>query len=208
MNNHEIYELVSRYYDSKLGNYGPTPKGVDWKDDDSQFRRLVNLLELVETDDNFSILDFGCGYGALLDQLNLKHSKFSYYGTDLSNKMMASLKLRFNSHENVFTLEPDEAKKNSYDYVLASGVFNVMFSSIPKWEEHIFSTLDELFEMCNIGYAANFLSSYSDKHYRKENLYYADPARILSYVLQKHSKKVKVVHEAELYDFSILVYRK
>ena len=120
---------------------------------------------------------------------------------------MDTLRLRYENHKNVFTVEPNEARNHNYDYVLASGIFNVMFSSFSTWEEHVFKTLDELFQMSNLGYATNFLSSYSDESHRKENLYYSDPIRIMTYVLQKHSKNVTIIHDARLHDFSIQVHR-
>lgn len=206
MNRNEIFELVSNYYDFTVSTHGPTPKGVDWKDHSSQTRRLENLLEIVDTDKSFSILDYGCGYGTLLDLLNQKFPNFTYFGTDVSKNMMNLLRLRLVDQENVFAIDLEQARKNEYDFVLASGVFNVMFSSYKEWEEYVYQSLDDLFQLSTTGYATNFLSSHSDKSYQKENLYYSDPDKVLKYVLQNHSKKVRVIHEADLYDFSVLVY--
>ena len=206
MNKDEIFELVSEYYDFTVSTYGPTPKGVDWRDHSSQMRRLENLLEIVDTDKSFSILDYGCGYGALLDLLNQNYPHFTYFGTDLSKNMMNLLRSRLIDQENVFAIDLEQARKKEYDFVLASGVFNIMFSGYKEWEEYVYHSLDVLFQLSRMGYATNFLSSYSDESYQKANLYYMDPEKVLKYVLQNHSKKVRVIHEADLYDFSVLVY--
>src|SRR6185295_2880621 len=72
MRESEIVDAVVEYYETKLASFGTTARGVDWKDEASQtkrFEQLVRALGLDERADRFSIVDFGCGYGALLSFL-------------------------------------------------------------------------------------------------------------------------------------------
>jgi cyclopropane fatty-acyl-phospholipid synthase-like methyltransferase len=207
MKQNEISQLIANYYDEKLRDFGTTPKGVDWKDDFSQIKRLNILLEVVDDMEHFSILDYGCGYGALYDALIERFDSFSYVGTDVSPSMLETLKLRYTDNENVSVVAPEVAKRSKFDFVVASGIFNVKFADVSDWEEYVFRTLDEMFQICQEGYATNFLSAHSDKDFQKEHLYYAEPARVLSYILEKHSKCVKLVHHPDLYDFSVIVSR-
>jgi 2-polyprenyl-3-methyl-5-hydroxy-6-metoxy-1,4-benzoquinol methylase len=43
-------------------------------------------------DEPFSILDFGCGYGALIEYLKSKYISFSYTGYDISEEMINQAK--------------------------------------------------------------------------------------------------------------------
>jgi len=49
------------------------------------------------------------------------------------------------------------------------------------------------------------LTKYSDREYMKEYLYYADPLFIFDYCKRNFSKKVALIHDYELYEFTILV---
>ena len=68
MNDHIDSTLISkvkRYYDERIRVYGAAPKGVDWKDEDSQLLRFRQLLEIIDTQNSFSLNDLGCGYGVI-----------------------------------------------------------------------------------------------------------------------------------------------
>ena len=90
--NLKIEKSVASYYDSKIEQHGPTSKGVDWNGEESQELRFEQLLSLV-SEKNASILDFGCGYGAMYDFLKKKGHDFSaYFGVDISDAMLSEAK--------------------------------------------------------------------------------------------------------------------
>ena len=61
-----IEDNTRKYYENKLAIYGVCPKGVDWASKYSQETRFIQLLKVMpSSNDKFSLLDFGCGYGAL-----------------------------------------------------------------------------------------------------------------------------------------------
>ena len=53
------------YYETKLSAHGPTPAGVDWNSHESQELRFSQLAYLWQNEPDASLLDYGCGYGAL-----------------------------------------------------------------------------------------------------------------------------------------------
>lgn len=62
------------------------------------------------------------------------------------------------------------------DYSIASGIFNVkMKYSKKQWLAYILDTLKEMNLKSKKRFSFNLLSKYSDKHYMKENLFYASP---------------------------------
>ena len=89
--NKEIGLKVERYYSDKINRYGVEPKGVDWKDVESQNLRFFQLMRIMEADieESKTLLDLGCGYGALLDFLKSQNLDCDYLGVDLSEEMIS-----------------------------------------------------------------------------------------------------------------------
>jgi SAM-dependent methyltransferase len=83
-----ILGKVAAYYAEKLRTFGPTPRGVDWNGAESQRLRFAQLLRLAATDHAFSLVDYGCGYGAFLDYLGERGASVTYTGFDVSPEMI------------------------------------------------------------------------------------------------------------------------
>ena len=66
-NDDQVLGPVARYYSSRLREFGPVAKGVDWNSSESQELRFAQLCRILPSEQPFSIGDIGCGYGALLD---------------------------------------------------------------------------------------------------------------------------------------------
>src|SRR5688572_10104367 len=86
---HMLRDQARRYYDSKLAEHGPSAKGVDWNSEASQELRFAALLRLLEGEADASVLDYGCGYGALAVYLRRHGYIGPYAGFDVSERMVA-----------------------------------------------------------------------------------------------------------------------
>jgi SAM-dependent methyltransferase len=202
--------LVVEYYEAKLAAFGPTPRGVDWKDETSQtkrFEQLVRALALTERNTSFRIIDFGCGYGALRSYLAARGLPAIYIGYDRSTEMIAAAR-RIHADLPDTTFTSDWASIEPADYVVASGVFNVRLGTAEdEWREYVLSTLAAANEKATAGWAANFLTSYADEDRKRADLYYADPGAILDWCKRSASRWVCLFHDYELYEFTIGVLR-
>jgi hypothetical protein len=90
--------------------------------------------------------------------------------------------------------------------VVASGIFNVKLdTSNEDWKEYILNTLSKLNQLSSIAFSFNILTSYSDKEYMKDYLYYADPCFLFDYCKKNFSKNIALLHDYNLYEFTILV---
>ena len=70
MDRDAILTRVTDYYQDSLARHGCTARGADWSSASSQQARFDELLRLVDGQTGFSLLDYGCGYGALADYLH------------------------------------------------------------------------------------------------------------------------------------------
>jgi SAM-dependent methyltransferase len=205
LNHNEIRKHVEEYYSAKVRLHGPTPKGVDWNSGESQELRFHQLTSAIDLSETFSINDFGCGYGALVDFLEKKASSYSYNGFDISQEMVASA---IEQHKELAhcTFFSDPNSLTPADYTIASGIFNVrMDFSDEAWLSYTTDTLNKLNSISNRGFAFNALTKYSDPEYMRPDLYYADPTALFDHCKVNYSKYVALLHDYPLYEFTILV---
>ena len=87
---HQLRQKASASYTQKILTHGPIPQGVDWSGEESQRIRFEQLCKvIVATEDRpFSILDYGCGYGALIGFLRQRYKQFDYTSFDISEEMI------------------------------------------------------------------------------------------------------------------------
>lgn len=197
---------VASYYAEKLAQHGDTPRGVDWNGEESQIVRFAQLCKIIDPQTpNFSVNDLGCGYGALLDYLRSRRANFTYLGVDVSQEMIETAERRYPTADQarfIVAAEPDELS----DYGLASGIFNVRLRrSDEEWFDYLEATLDVLDRTSSLGFAFNCLTSYSDGDKKRDHLYYADPCRLFDLCKRRYSRQVALLHDYDLYEFTILV---
>ena len=89
---------------------------------------------------------------------------------------------------------------------MASGIFNVKLDTPePEWREYVLETLGEFKELSRKAFAFNALTSYSDLEFMRPDLYYANPLELFDYCRKNLSRKVALLHDYPLYEFTIVV---
>jgi SAM-dependent methyltransferase len=203
-----ILAEISQYYSDKLIEFGETPKGVDWNGEAGQTLRFAQLSKVIDLGTTFSINDLGCGYGALYDYFSQCDSGFTYTGIDVSEKMIEAAQRRAKGKPNcrfVCAAQPDQMS----DYGIASGIFNVRLGKADaEWKTYLLDNLDLLHQTSNKGFAFNCLTSYSDADKMRNYLYYANPCEIFDICKRRYSRNVALLHDYDLYEFTILVTKK
>lgn len=204
--NEAIFSLIQDYFSRSLTKYGPTAQGVDWKNEQAQFLRFEQLLKILPTYDlNCSILDFGCGYGALLAFMRERGCKLDYIGYDCVEAMLEQARILF-AGDGKATFLSGEKVTQTADYVVASGVFNQKGDIEESvWTEYVYSSLNHLNSLANKGLAVNFLTFYSDKDKMRPDLYYANPLNIFDFCKKNYAKNVALLHDYGAYEFTLLI---
>ncbi len=202
---HHILSSVDNYYSGKIKAFGPCPRGVDWNSSESQMLRFDRLLSLCDLSRPFSIIDYGCGYGALADFLIARAAGFQYCGFDISRAMINEAeKINRGADKCAFTC--DKSLLTASEYAVASGIFNVRLQTHDQeWQSYMSATLDELAALTSRGFAFNALTVYSDKDRMRPDLYYADPLFWFDHCKRNYSRFVALLHDYPLYEFTIIV---
>lgn len=203
----KISSSIEQYYSDRIIEFGAVPEGVDWNGEESQVLRFRQLCRIFP-DSNFSVNDLGCGYGRFLEFLEARFPAYrSYRGYDLSRPMIDSANnLYHGSEKRSFIQIEDSARMEAADFTVASGIFNVkMDFHEGEWLSYILKTLSDMDRCSSRGFAFNVLTRYSDREHMKNNLYYADPMFFFDYCKRNFSSNIALLHDYDLYEFTILV---
>jgi len=201
----EILGSVERHYTGDCRVHGATLRGVGWNSLESQELRFRQLLKVCDAHGHFSINDYGCGYGSLFNFMTGLDYDFEYLGFDLSEEMIKKARVEFGSYPNCRFIVGGHGGHRA-DYTVASGIFNLKFNYDDKQLlEHIIATLHDMNGISDKGFSFNCLTKYSDRELMREDLYYGDPGLLFDYCKRNFSRKVALLHDYELYDFTIIV---
>jgi SAM-dependent methyltransferase len=202
-----IHQQVRDYYTDKLRQFGPTPRGVDWRDLESQERRFAQLMQICGNARSGSLIELGCGYGALYVYLRRHGCDFDYSGYDLAEDMVQAARATLGDDPRAKVSvdgRPDEVG----DYCVASGIFNVRLAfSDTEWRAYMLKTLDHMAQAARKGFAFNVLTRFSDPARMDPRLYYADPGDLLTHCLSTYGRRVGLLHGYGLYEFTVLVWK-
>jgi len=203
----KIIHQVNQYYSKKIIENGATAQGVDWNSTESQELRFEVLSNVINADENFSVLDYGCGFGSMYDYFKKKYFQFHFTGLDISEEMIREAVKRNAGNKNsawITTLNANAL----FDYVIASGIFNVKLNNSNKeWETYMKEIIHKINTHAKKGFSFNVLTQYSDKEFMKDYLYYADPLFLFDYCKKHFSRNVALLHDYNLYEFTIIVRR-
>ena len=203
MSHQKIIQEVDSYYTEKLKTFGATPQGVDWNGEASQQLRFSQLLKVIEPQNSFSILDYGCGFGSMFEFMKSNYNNFKFTGYDIAETMITEANKKHGKEAVWITkLNP----QSNYDYVTASGIFNVRLeNSNEQWQTYILDTLNDFNKYSSKGFSFNVLTQYSHAPFMKDYLYYADPLFLFDFCKKNFSKHIALLHDYPLYEFTILI---
>jgi SAM-dependent methyltransferase len=198
-------ETAARYYGDRLRQFGAVARGVDWNSEESQILRFQQLLRLIDESDMVTVNDYGCGYGAMASYLRGRGFQGRYTGFDVSEPMIAEAAAA-HRHDPLSSFTSKRDALPRADYTFASGVFNVKQDhEAGEWQDYIIATLEDIDLVSTNGFAFNMLTSYSDRDKQRPTLFYADPGFFFDYCKTHFAKRVALLHDYPLYEFTIVV---
>jgi SAM-dependent methyltransferase len=194
-------------YEGNLAEYGTSSKSVGWRDEASQvlrFERLARVIDPVAGE--FTVNDWGCGYGAMFGYLDRSYGPrlSRYTGYDISQEMLDAARRECGTSRAAFVQGADVSAEADYTFV--SGTFNVKLQASDRdWDAYIKQQLEAMFARSRRGLAFNLLTSYVD--WKAENLFYADPAEFFGFCKTRLSRFVTLHHDYGLFEWTMAVTR-
>ena len=205
INPDELRKRTLAHYQDKFAAHGASALGVDWNGPQSQTLQFAQLLKLLPEQGEFSINDFGCGYGVLVEFLQARWPKVRYNGYDLNPDMIAAARQR-HAGQKMIAFDVAERPLRPADYGIASGVFTLRLGrSDSQCLGDMRDSLDALHATSHNGFAFNTLTSYSDADRMRDYLYYPDPCVLFDLCKRRYARDVALLHDYGLYACTLLV---
>jgi SAM-dependent methyltransferase len=198
-------ENIKNFFTEKLIEHGATFQGVDYGSIESQEARFFQLTRGIDISAKYSLLDFGCGYGAMYDYLLRLGHNLQYVGYDIAESMILKAReLHPDNPDCWFTNIIEEVP--IVDYAVVSGTFNMKLDAdFESWTKIVIEALEQMNAHASKGLAFNMLTKYSDADRMRPDLYYGDPCFYFDYCKRHFSRNVALLHDYNLYDFTIIV---
>lgn len=198
---------VGRLYSDNVSTLGPGPKSVGWRDEGAQRLRFEKLAYVIDGDnggEGLTYNDLGCGYGAMFPFLrDLPGTSLRRYsGYDISPEMLAAARQSV-ADERAVWVESDRITEPA-DYSFVSGTFHVKLgANDDEWRDYILAMLENVARNSVRGFAFNLFTQYVD--FKEPQLYYADPYFFTDHCIRRFSRRVTLLHDYPLWEFTIAV---
>lgn len=200
-----ISEDLGRHYSEKFAKHGPNSEGVDWGTDQSKvFLRYEKMLDVLRGSGSPtpSLLDVGCGYGGLLSYATEHGIAVEYTGIDIAENM---IEWAIGNLPNGRFINGDVMTygfENDFDYVICNGILTQKLDT-PGLEMDRFAgqLIRRLFELSRHGLAFNVMTT-KVNHF-SNNLYYRNPAELLSWCMTEITPHIRIDHSYPLYEYTV-----
>ena len=201
----EILQDQLLLYRQNFLEHGDSPRGTFQNSLMTMHLRYERLLDGFDLSQNPTILDVGCGLGDLHAYLKGRNLEHIYHGSEIVPEMVEACRAKHPeiqvSSQTVFDMPPDR-----FDYVVLSGALNLRYhTEVSQWKDYCLSLIREMFRICKMGIAFNFLTTRND--YQDPELVYFDPPHLLEESL-KLSRFVKLDHGYPLFEATLTVCKK
>ena len=191
----ELY-YADQFQEWNNTKWNHSPVAVGWNDGKGNQRKRFETLVDIGIESGDSVLDVGCGVGHLIDHFNNIGLEVEYTGLD-TNRYAIEQAQKIYVNE-TFIHGTLDVIDETYDWGLASGVFNYEF---PKLE--MLETVNLLMSKVDKGVAFNLLNG--SKKYSSESYEYYQPVEIFS-LLNRRGALCSVVQNYGIEnDFTIYI---
>jgi 2-polyprenyl-3-methyl-5-hydroxy-6-metoxy-1,4-benzoquinol methylase len=215
----EITREFRDYYATTFSLHGATAKGVDWGDENELLVRYDKMLAVMQKDFQPqqpypSVLDVGCGWGGLWLRAHQRGINMDYTGIDVVKEMIDHGSKNFPDAKFKFGDVFDLPEAQPYDFVVCNAILTQKLTvSNIAMEAFSRRLILKMFSLCKHGIAINFMST--RVNFTVSNLYYQNPAELLSWMLSDVSPRIRLDHgysslasgKGKFYDFTAYAYR-
>ncbi len=171
---------VHAFYEEFLAEHNDDARKVAWRTKFDQELRFENLLEALDDNGPFSVLDVGCGLGDLFGYLRTTGREADYLGIDIVPAMVEKARERHpDGRFELCDLLDATPEPGKFDLVVASGSLTVR---LPKHDLFVDKMLRRMMELSAGVVAVNFQSTRSFRQNplaaEDPDLYHVDPVAL------------------------------
>lgn len=198
-------DQIITLYNERLDKLGNIPTSAGWKNLETQYLRFAELTDSLEINNICSILDLGCGYGALIDYFKTRELKIreeNYCGIDFSKKMINAAKVKYPNAKFIYS-DFFNVNIEKYDYILCSGALNIKTNN-----NNIYSNLEKFIAAflpkANRALSFNLIHDIVD--YKDKNLNYYNLQKVVQ-IVTSYSRFFHIKNSYKLYETSVTIFK-
>jgi SAM-dependent methyltransferase len=203
-----ITTLLRNHYRRTFLTHGANSRGVDWGENEgnARLRQEMMLKVLRPGHERGSILDVGCGYGALAGVIKERGLALAYRGIDVVREMVDEGRRR---HPDCDFMQGDvlDIEVDSHDYVVCNGILTQKLgASTLEMNRYAQRLIRKMYETCRVGAAFNMMTTHIN--FQRESLYYRNPAEILAWCMSELTPRVRIDCAYDLwYEYTVYLFR-
>jgi SAM-dependent methyltransferase len=200
------YTVISNHYKSCLKKHGDTYKGLDWPNLQDMLLRYRIMLDVINTDQQVKLLDFGCGTGELYKFILDNKVSIDYEGYDINADAIQICKSKFPYVKFYLGDILKEDNLNEYDYIIANGVFTEKLELTSKQMWSFFkSVIKLLYKHSSKGLAFNVMSNHVD--WKRADLFHCPHDSMAKFLTKDISRNFVIRNDYGLFEYTVYVYR-
>jgi len=203
MNESDKTAYVSKY-NKRFEQFGNDPRTLGWGGGASRQDLRFKSLTEIGVGPQDSVADIGCGFGDMYSYLQKQGYSGHYCGIDINPLLVEEAQKQHQSA--TFRCQDilETPVEETYDWVLASGVFNAKL----KHEDHmayVLNMIANMYKVANKGVAIDFMTTYVD--YQQEGSFHLNPAEAIK-ISKLHSRYGVVRMDYLPYEFALYIFKK
>jgi len=204
------YDQIYLNYESDYEQFGDTFLGVGWPREEDCNIRFKVLSEIIDfSENNVSVLDFGCGLSHFYEYLikeKLLH-KIDYLGLDISERYIKRSIEKYPKNKYYCKDILKEDFDFDFDYAILNGVFTQKFSlTQEEMFEFLQAIVKRVYKSCKKGISFNIMSNCVD--FKKDGGFHLPMSDLCDFVTSQLTRDFVVRHDYGLYEYSVYIYKK
>ena len=203
------YLSIAKHYDDCFKKHGDNNLGVDWPKYEDTLTRHEIMFQLLQGDENVSLLDFGCGLGHFYEFLKSHnhHNFTNYSGLDINESFYQTCKQKFPFLNFYHTDILVNDNIPNFDYIVCNGTFTEKRElSQNEMMEFFTSVLKKLWAKTNKGIAFNIMSKLVD--WERDDLFHVSIDELGWFLKNNLSRNFVIRNDYKLYEYTVYVYKK
>lgn len=206
------YDKIVEHYEECLEKHGDNHLGVDWpklEDVNTRYKVMLDLLWFNEnSNNNISLLDFGCGTAHLFEYIKeKKYDNIEYSGLDISQKFYTVAQKKFpdNAFYCMDILENSDTLPN-FDYIIMNGVFTEKRElSFEEMWNYFSEMIGLVYKKSNKGLAFNVMSKNVD--WERDDLFHVSYDLLTNFLCKNITRNQIIRNDYGLYEYTVYLFK-
>jgi len=191
-------------YENAFHQHGDSPQAVLMPKGRQEIR-FHSLTHHITEDKDFSLLDYGCGLAHLKPFLDEHYKNVNYTGADAVSTFIETCRSKYPRVQFFNAQSPTEIA-GEYDYIVASGVFNLMY--IPEIAIHrtmVFDMIGQLFNKAKCYLSVNMMTDAVD--FQQPHAYHQNVTEIYNFAFENLSRRLIIDQSYMPYEFTLTIWK-